>query len=162
MKRTTLGCRLVRMAARSPGLSITGPEVLVILTPNSLAMMWASEVFPSPGLPWSRTWSRASERALDGSMNTFRFLFNSSWPIYSSRSLGLRLSSLGISSRLHAPSIISSLIQYSFQSGQDSQGFFDQAFKGYIFGPGTCPVDRFFCRFHGVTQVNKSRSEERR
>ena len=86
------------MAARSPGLSITGPEVLLILTSSSLAMMWAREVLPRPGLPWKSTWSRASERALAASMKTRRFFLSSSWPTYSSRVVGLRLISAGISS----------------------------------------------------------------
>jgi hypothetical protein len=32
-------CRLVRIAARSPGRSITGPEVTLIPAPISLAMI---------------------------------------------------------------------------------------------------------------------------
>ena len=43
--------RLVRMAARSPGRSIAGPDVIFMLTPISFAMMLASVVFPSPGGP---------------------------------------------------------------------------------------------------------------
>ena len=49
MKRTSWGSRLVRMAARSPARSSTGPEVWRRLTPISWAMMWASVVLPRPG-----------------------------------------------------------------------------------------------------------------
>ena len=39
------------MPARSPGLSKMGPDVILILTPNSLAIILESVVFPNPGGP---------------------------------------------------------------------------------------------------------------
>jgi len=51
MKRTSFGSRLVRRPARSPGFSITGPEVSFILTPISFATILDSVVFPKPGGP---------------------------------------------------------------------------------------------------------------
>ncbi len=51
MKRISWLCRLVSMAARSPVRSIAGPEVALIFTPTSAAMIWASVVLPSPGGP---------------------------------------------------------------------------------------------------------------
>ena len=73
MKSTSFGSNEVKMPARSPGLSSTGPEVTLKPTPSSLAMMLLSVVFPSPGGPWSRVWSRGSPRYLAASTNTFRF-----------------------------------------------------------------------------------------
>lgn len=60
MKSTSFGSRLMRMPARSPGLSSTGPEVVLKPTPSSLATMLERVVFPRPGGPWSRVWSSAS------------------------------------------------------------------------------------------------------
>src|SRR6266513_4340498 len=74
MNNTSLGCKFVRMAARSPGRSRTGPEVWRRLTPISRAMMCASVVLPSPGGPNSSTWSSASPRARAAWMKI------SSWP----------------------------------------------------------------------------------
>ena len=62
MNSTSCGSRLVRMAARSPARSSTGPEVERRLTPISWATMWASVVLPSPGGPKSSTWSSDSLR----------------------------------------------------------------------------------------------------
>ena len=50
-KRMSCWPRLVRMAARSPLRSSTGPEVHTRLTPNSAAIICASVVLPRPGLP---------------------------------------------------------------------------------------------------------------
>ena len=61
-KRMSFSCRFVRSAARSPGFSMVGPEVMRIFTPISLAITAASVVLPSPGGPWRRTWSSASPR----------------------------------------------------------------------------------------------------
>ena len=65
----------MRIAARSPGRSSTGPEVWRRLTPISRAMMCASVVLPSPGGPKSSTWSSASRalaRRLDEDPRTAR------------------------------------------------------------------------------------------
>ena len=43
--------RLVRSAARSPCFSIAGPDVILMLTPISFAIIPASVVLPSPGGP---------------------------------------------------------------------------------------------------------------
>jgi hypothetical protein len=51
MNSTSCGSRLVSSAARSPGRSRTGPEVLLIDTPISWAMMLARVVLPRPGGP---------------------------------------------------------------------------------------------------------------
>ena len=57
MKRTSRSSRLVRRAARSPALPMTGPEVARKPTPSSRAMIWASVVLPRPGGPANSTWS---------------------------------------------------------------------------------------------------------
>ena len=48
-KQDVASCRLLRIAAISPGFSIAGPLVTFIWVPISFAMMPASVVFPSPG-----------------------------------------------------------------------------------------------------------------
>ncbi len=59
MKSTSPSESLVRMAARSPGRSRAGPEVICSSTPISAATIPASEVLPSPGGPAKRKWSAA-------------------------------------------------------------------------------------------------------
>ena len=54
-KRMSFSARLVSRAARSPGFSMAGPEVMRMLTPISLAMMPLRVVLPRPGGPWSST-----------------------------------------------------------------------------------------------------------
>ena len=61
-----------------------------MFTPISLAMMPERVVFPSPGGPWRRTWSRGSFRSLAASMKMDRFSLAFSWPMYSARVLGRR------------------------------------------------------------------------
>jgi len=51
MKRISWLRRLVRIAAKSPVRSMAGPDVVLILTPTSVAMIWARQVLPSPGGP---------------------------------------------------------------------------------------------------------------
>ncbi len=51
MNSTSRSSRLVRSAARSPALAMTGPEVARKLTPSSRATICASVVLPSPGGP---------------------------------------------------------------------------------------------------------------
>ncbi len=60
------------MAARSPALASTGPEVARKFTPSSRAMICASVVLPSPGGPNSSTWSSASPRPRAASMKTLQ------------------------------------------------------------------------------------------
>src|SRR5882762_6610050 len=88
MKSTSFGSRLVRVAARSPGRSSTGPEVWRRLTPISRAMMCASVVFPRPGGPNSSTWSSASLRFLAASTKIESCPRIFSWPTYSASDLG--------------------------------------------------------------------------
>src|SRR5271165_5060621 len=90
MNKTSRSSRLVRSAARSPALAMTGPAVERKLTPSSRATIWASVVLPSPGGPTNSTWSRASPRALADSMKTLRFLRAASWPVKSARTCGRR------------------------------------------------------------------------
>src|SRR6267143_2133298 len=85
MNSTSLGSRFVRMAARSPGRSRTGPEVWRRLTPISRAMMCASVVLPSPGGPNSSTWSSASPRARAAWMKISSWPRIFSCPTYSAR-----------------------------------------------------------------------------
>ena len=66
---TSPASRLVSKAARSPGRSRTGPEVLLIDTPISSAMMFARVVLPNPGGPKIRVWSSASWRPFAARMN---------------------------------------------------------------------------------------------
>ncbi len=51
MKKTEPGSSAVRKAAMSALRSSAGPAVWTIGTSSSAAMMWASEVLPSPGRP---------------------------------------------------------------------------------------------------------------
>ena len=51
MKRMSPFFRLVKIAAKSPDFSITGPEVLFIFAPISEAIIFARVVFPRPGGP---------------------------------------------------------------------------------------------------------------
>ena len=51
INKTSLSSRLVSNPAKSPGLSKTGPEVILIPTPNSFAKILANVVFPNPGGP---------------------------------------------------------------------------------------------------------------
>ena len=54
MNSTSLGSKEVRSPAKSPGLSNTGPEVILKPTPSSLAMIFDNVVLPSPGGPCKR------------------------------------------------------------------------------------------------------------
>src|SRR5882762_8823512 len=85
MKSTSFASRLVRIAARSPGRSRTGPEVWRRFTPISRAMMCASVVLPSPGGPNSSTWSSASPRARAAWMKISSWPRIFSCPTYSAR-----------------------------------------------------------------------------
>ena len=66
MNSTSRGCRLVRIAARSPARRMIGPEVIRKPTPSSAATICASVVLPSPGGPANSTWSSASPRVPGG------------------------------------------------------------------------------------------------
>ncbi len=90
MNSTSRGSRFVRIAARSPALASTGPEVIRNPTPSSRAMICASVVLPSPGGPWNSVWSIASPRIRALSMNTRRFARASACPMNSSSTCGRR------------------------------------------------------------------------
>ena len=97
--RISFSLRFVSSAARSPGFSIAGPEVMRIFTPISWAMMPASVVLPSPGGPCSSTWSRDSVRRRAASMKIDRFCLAFSCPMYSVSVWGRREPSLASSLR---------------------------------------------------------------
>src|SRR5262245_36886938 len=84
MKSTSRARRFVRMAARSPGFSRTGPAVDFTGTRSSLAITIASVVLPRPGGPYSSTWSSASPRCVAAATATDRFSRTRSCPMYSS------------------------------------------------------------------------------
>jgi hypothetical protein len=77
---------------------MAGPEVILKLTPISFAIISARQVFPSPGGPESRTWSRGSFLFFAESINMDRFSIIFFCPINSDIYLGLRLLSSSISS----------------------------------------------------------------
>ena len=88
MKSTSFLSSEVSTPAKSPGLSSTGPEVTLKPTPNSLAMMFDSVVFPNPGGPCSNTWSSASLRIRAAMTNTFRFSTTFACPLKSRNESG--------------------------------------------------------------------------
>src|SRR5687768_16376435 len=90
MESTSLGSRLVSIAARSPARSSTGPDVWRRFTPISRAMMCARVVFPSPGGPKSSAWSSASLRWRAAAMKTPSCSRIFAWPTYSESCLGRR------------------------------------------------------------------------
>ena len=63
--------------------------MILILTPSSLAIIIESVVLPNPGGPYSKTWSSDSFLSFAASMNTFKFSFTLSCPIYSDKTCGL-------------------------------------------------------------------------
>src|SRR2546430_693899 len=99
MNSTSRSSRLVRSAARSPALAITGPEVARKLTPSSRATICASVVLPRPGGPTNSTWSSASLRARAASMNTPRLAQAWAWPMTSESRCGRSDASAASSSR---------------------------------------------------------------
>ena len=62
MNKTSLSSKLVSNPAKSPGLSMTGPDDTFNPTPSSFAKICAKVVLPSPGGPCNKVWSKASER----------------------------------------------------------------------------------------------------
>ena len=52
--------RFVNKAAKSPCFSIAGPEVIRIFEFISFAIIFESVVFPRPGGPYNKTWSKES------------------------------------------------------------------------------------------------------
>ena len=60
IKSTSFSAKFVSKDAKSPGFSIAGPDVIFIFEPISFAIILESVVFPSPGGPYNKTWSKAS------------------------------------------------------------------------------------------------------
>ena len=81
IKRISPSFKLFSTAAISPGRSIAGPEVVLIFTSISFAMIFESVVFPNPGGPYKSTWSSASFLCFAASINTRIFSFTLSCPI---------------------------------------------------------------------------------
>ena len=114
MNKTSFSERFVSKAAKSPERSIAGPEVTRKLTPNSLAMILASVVFPRPGGPYNKTWSSASLRFKAALIKIERFSFTLSCPIYSLSFLG-RSEYCQLSISISPPDTIRSLISSKIQ-----------------------------------------------
>ncbi len=79
MKKQNIDALLIssnKGLALSPGLSMAGPDVIFIFTPSSFAIIDDNVVFPNPGGPYNRTWSRLVFLILDASINTFNFSTN--------------------------------------------------------------------------------------
>ena len=53
MNKTSPSYRVDNIAAKSPVFSIEGPLAVLILLPNSLAIIYARVVFPYPGGPYN-------------------------------------------------------------------------------------------------------------
>src|SRR4051794_17621896 len=87
MKSTSLASSEVRIAAMS-FRSRSGPATWRIPTPSSLRTICASEVFPRPGGPASRTWSSASPRRFAASRAISSCSFTRSCPTKSSSERG--------------------------------------------------------------------------
>ncbi len=96
--------KFVSIAAKSPGLSITGPDVAFILTLSSFDIICASVVFPRPGGPQKRIWSRGSFLWFAALMNILRFALILFWPTNSAKDLGLKFKSNESSSLVYSGS----------------------------------------------------------
>ena len=88
INNTSFFSRLVKIAARSPALAKTGPEVNLKFTPSSRAIICASVVFPNPGGPWNSVWSIATFLFIALSINTLKLSLASFWPIKSDNFCG--------------------------------------------------------------------------
>ena len=55
MKKTSFSSRPVKIPAKSPALSSTGPDVCFTFTPNSRAIIIDRVVLPNPGGPKNKT-----------------------------------------------------------------------------------------------------------
>src|SRR2546425_2557004 len=108
MKKTSLLSSEVNIAVKSPLRSNSGPALVLIGTFNSLAIICASVVFPSPGGPSSSPWSSASPRLRAASMAIWIFSLTRFWPMYSSSRFGRTLTSMRASSSYACPDTIRS------------------------------------------------------
>ncbi|MCG3774503.1 MAG: hypothetical protein JW395_1326 [Nitrospira sp.] len=106
MKKTSRSETLLRMPTRSSFFCNTGPEVCCNPTPNSLAMIEASVVFPNPGGPYSNTWSIASPRCRAASIAIARFSFTFACPAKSASRCGRSVTSNCRSPSSNAPDAI--------------------------------------------------------
>src|SRR4029079_7103518 len=129
MKRTSRGSRFVRIAARSPGRSSTGPEVCRKPTPSSFATICASVVLPSPGGPNSSTWSSASCRSRAAWMKISNCDFTFACPTYSAsesgrseRSICSSWTDAGLAEISRSVSMATSGFCQSFQCRADAVG----------------------------------------
>ena len=109
INKTSPGSKLERIAAKSPGFSIDGPDAVFKSLPNSFAIICASVVFPKPGGPYNNTWSNTSSLILHALINTLMFSFTSVCPTYSSKYSGLILFSKLSVSNFSSVIILSSI-----------------------------------------------------
>ena len=90
-----------------PGLSSTGPEVILKPTPNSLAIILLNVVLPNPGGPCKRVWSSGSPRNLAASTKTLRFSTTFDCPLKSLNFRGRRAFSKSFSTEFSLSSCMS-------------------------------------------------------
>ncbi len=83
MNNTSLVFRLVNNAAKSPALSIAGPDVIFKFPPISFATMLANVVLPRPGGPYNNKWSKGSFLIFAAFKNISNLFLTFSCPIYS-------------------------------------------------------------------------------
>ena len=107
MKRTSFVSSEVSIPAKSPGLSSTGPEVILNPTPSSFAMILLKVVLPNPGGPCRRVWSSDSPRYFAASTNTRRFSTIFCCPLKSSKLGGRRAFSNSFSPAVSCFSLMS-------------------------------------------------------
>ena len=91
MKTMSPGSREVSSPARSPGLVITGPDVVFTLTPIASPRMYESVVLPSPGGPENSTWSSGSPRSFAALTARSILSRTFAWPTNPSKSVGRSL-----------------------------------------------------------------------
>src|SRR5699024_12072405 len=75
INNTSPGCKLDKIAAKSPGRSIDGPEMVLILTSISLAMILDKVVLPNPGGPNKKTLTKGSLLILASFLKNSKFDF---------------------------------------------------------------------------------------
>ena len=112
MKSTSRGSRLVRMAARSPALASTGPEVARNPTPSSRAMICASVVLPRPGRTEQQHVVERLAAGPRGVDEHRRFSREARWPTNSARVWGRSEASAASSSRRAGETVRSVSLKY--------------------------------------------------
>ena len=98
MNSTSPSARLVRIAARSPERSITGPLVVRMPVPSSAATMFARVVLPRPGGPDSRMWSGGVPRPIAPLSSSSSWSRTRCWAMKSASRRGRTLASASSSS----------------------------------------------------------------